>query len=148
MSELSEETAGALRSALGAEHAALWVHGLASAFVEEARVRSALDEAAGEHEELRGAAEQVLRDAQLTPPAAEPAYSPPSHVTDQRSAIAVLITAENDCQIGWRSVLENAENAELRRTALNGLTTAATRETRWRLTIGEQPAVSAFPGKP
>jgi hypothetical protein len=147
VSDLSEQAAGALRTILGAEHAAVWVYGLASAFG-EGRVRSAIDEAMGEHRARRDAAEQVLRSSGQNPPAAQPAYSLPQPVTDQKSAIRALITAENDCQVGWRSVLETTPDAGIRRTALDGLTTSAARATRWRITIGEHPSAQAFPGQP
>lgn len=148
MSELPENSAQSLRSALEAEHAALWVYSLASAFIKEPRVSSAAEEAVDKHTEHRDAAERTLRDAGITPPAGEPAYSLPQQLTDQNSAIRVLVASETDCQIGWRAVLENTEDARLRRTALDALTTASTRATRWRLTVGEQPAAPAFPGKP
>ncbi|MEV0702339.1 ferritin-like domain-containing protein [Saccharopolyspora sp. NPDC050389] len=150
MTELSEEAGNALRSALSAEHAAVWVYGLASAFVSEPRVRSAIGDAMEQHRRLRDTAERVIREAQQTPPAAQPAYDIGEPVGDQKAAIGLLVKAESDCEIGWRSVLENtsAEEAALRGTALDGLTTAAVRATRWRLTIGTQPAAKPFPGQP
>ncbi|CAM05113.1 uncharacterized protein DUF4439 [Saccharopolyspora erythraea NRRL 2338] len=148
MTEMTEEAARALRSALGAEHAAVWVYGLASAFVSESRVRSALDEAMSAHRAQRDEADKLVRDSGQTPPAAQPAYDVGQSLSDQTSAIRVLAKVEHDCQVGWRSVLENSEDPGLRRTALNGLTTAATRATRWRLTIGERPAAPEFPGQP
>jgi hypothetical protein len=148
MSELSEQASGALRDALGAEHAAVWVYGLAGAYVQESRVQSAIDEALGHHRNRRDAAERSLRDAGQEPPSAQPGYAPPEPINDQKSAIRMLVTAENDCQIGWRAVLENSDDPTLRRGALDGLTAAATRAARWRLTIGEQPAAQPFPGSP
>jgi uncharacterized protein DUF4439 len=148
VTELSEETRIALRNALGAEHAALWVYGLASAFAGGARVRSAIDDAAEQHRRLRDTAERALRDAGQTPPAAQPAYDVGEPVGDQKAAIGLLVKAETDCEIGWRSLLENTEDPALRGIALDGLTTSATRATRWRLTIGRQPAAQAFPGQP
>lgn len=148
MSELSDAAIGALRSVLGAENAAVWVYGLASAYVTDKQVKTAVDEAFDEHRGHRDTAERVLRDAGTKPPAAQPAYSLPQPVTDQQSAVQALITAENDCQVGWRSVLENTEDANVRRTALDSLTTSAARSTRWSLTIGAPTAVKPFPGKP
>ncbi len=147
MSTLSEYTANALRDALGAEHASLWVYGLTSAFASESRVRPAISEAMNTHRAQRDSAERLIRDAGMKPPVAQPAYSLPQPVTDQNSAIRALITAETECQIGWRSVLENTQDAGLRRTALDALTASATRATRWRVTVGE-PGVTAFPGSP
>ncbi|RRO16143.1 DUF4439 domain-containing protein [Saccharopolyspora rhizosphaerae] len=146
MSEFSEQVAAALGDALGAEHAALWVYGLAGAFAGEARVRSAVDEALEQHRRLRDTAEQAMRQADLTPTPAQPAYDV-GPVANQSAAIELLITAERDCEVGWRAVLDTTEDRGLRRTALDGLTTAATRATRWRLTLGRQPAVEHLPGQ-
>ncbi|MER7083879.1 protein of unknown function [Saccharopolyspora kobensis] len=147
MTELSDAEGTALRSALSAEHAALWVYGLASAYVGENRVRSAIDDAQEQHRRLRDTAEKVIRGAGQIPPSAQPAYDVGERVSDQDSAIGLLIKAEGDCQVGWRSVLENTDDPGLRGTALDGLTTSATRATRWRLTVGQQPAAQAFPGQ-
>ena len=148
MSELPEPVTTALRSAVRAEHAAVWVYALASAFATESRVRSAIDEATDTHRLYRDRGEQTLRDAGLTPPTAEPAYALPEPVTDQPSAIRMLLTTEHECAVGWRAVLD-AEGAEpWRGLALEALTAAARRGTRWRLTVGEQPAAPPFPGRP
>ncbi|MDI2028429.1 ferritin-like domain-containing protein [Saccharopolyspora sp. TS4A08] len=147
MSELSEQAGKALGDALGAEHAALWVYGLANAFIGETRVRDAVEDSVDQHERLRDTAEQAMREAGLTPTPAQPAYDVGGGVQNQSSAIELLITAEGDCEVGWRSVLDNTEDPGLRRTALDGLTTSAARATRWRLTLGRQPAVEHFPGQ-
>lgn len=146
--ELSQRAEDALRSALRAEQAAIWASGLTRAYATEQRVSSAISEAANTHRARRDAAERLLRDAGATPPPAAPAYRFPGEVNDQRTAIRLLITAEEDCATGWRSALESSEEARIRRTALEGLTAAATRATRWRITIDEQPAARAFPGEP
>lgn len=148
MSELSEATGQALRRAVGAEHAAVWVCGLARALAGQSRVRDLIDETTGAHRAARDTAEAVLRQAGRKPPVAQPAYDVGQPVDDQDSAIEVLIRAETDCETGWRAVLEATEDPNLRRTALNALTGAATRATRWRLTIGAEPAVENFPGRP
>ncbi|RCW39765.1 uncharacterized protein DUF4439 [Halopolyspora algeriensis] len=145
---LSEQASTALRRALGAEHAAVWVYGLAGAFVDEAQAESAVAEAASNHRRFRERTEQLLREAGVEPPVAQPAYSPPQPVTDRNSAIRLLITAESDCATGWRSVLETTKISRIRQHALDGLTTTATQATRWRITIGEQPAALPFPGRP
>lgn len=148
MSELSEAAGQALRAAVSAEHTAVWVYGLASAFANESRVSSAIEEAMREHEQQRDSAEQLARAGGVDPPPPRPAYQLPEQVTDQTSAIRALLTAENDCQVGWRSVLENSEDPTLHRNAVAGLSTSAVRATRWRITIGQQPPVTPFPGQP
>ncbi|MDA3624343.1 ferritin-like domain-containing protein [Saccharopolyspora oryzae] len=147
MTELSEEAGNALRSALDAEHAAVWVYGLTTAYATESRVHNAINDAIEQHKRVRDTAVKVIRGAGQTAPSAQPAYDVGAQVTDQGSAIELLVKAETDCQTGWRSVLENTDDPGLRSTALDGLTTAATRATRWRLTIGQQPAAQAFPGQ-
>lgn len=116
--QLSEQATTALRKALGAEHTAVWVYGVAAAYAEEARVDSAVAEAARNHRRLRERTEQLLREAGIDPPAAEPAYSVPQPVTDQNSAIRMLITAEGDCALGWRSVLETTGASRLDRKSV------------------------------
>lgn len=146
--QLSDATERVLGDALRAEYAAIWVCGLASAFAGEAHVAGAIGESARAHREQRDRAQRLYRSAGMSPPTAHPAYRTPRPLEDQNSAIRVLISAERDCTVGWRAVLERAEPAEVRKLALDGLTTAASRATRWRLTIGDQPAARAFPGDP
>lgn len=145
---LSDQAIASLRNALGAEHAAVWVYGLSTAYAGSPRVESAIDEGTNEHRAHRDTAEGVLQDAGQVPPATQVAYALPNAVTDQTSAIQALVTAEKDCQVGWRSVLEMTDDAGLRRIALDALTVSATRTTRWRITIGARPATQALPGQP
>jgi hypothetical protein len=60
----------------------------------------------------------------------------------------VLVVAEADTAVGWRAVLERTDDAALRRAALEALTVAAVRATRWRRAAGQAPAAPAFPGQP
>lgn len=145
MSELSDAAVGALRGVLGAENAAVWVYGLSTAYVTDGSLKSAIGDAYDEHRGRRDAAEAALRGAGENPPAAQPAYALPQPVTDQSSALQALLTAEHDCQVGWRSALENTEDGSVRRTALDGLTTSAARSTRWSLVLGK-PTPDPFPG--
>lgn len=148
MTALSDQVIASLRNALGAEHAAVWVYGLAAAYGNSPRVGSAIEEGTNAHRAHRDTAESLLQDAGQVPPATQVAYALPNAVTDQTSAIQALVTAERDCQIGWRSVLETTDDAGLRRTALDALTVSAVRATRWRITIGMRPVTQALPGQP
>lgn len=144
---LPGESLSAVQAALGAEHAAIWVYGLVSAFLPGA-FSAAVDEGAAAHRARRDETERLLADAGETPRPPEPAYVPPQPVADQPSALAVLILAETDTAVAWRAVLERTEDAGLRRSALEALTVAAVRATRWRKAAGETPAARAFPGRP
>lgn len=153
MTELSDKASQALRTALNAEHAAVWTYELATAFAGGSKpVADAISEATEVHEGHRDAAQRAIRAAGGSPPVAAPAYALPQQPTDQASAVRVLITAEHECQVAWRAVLESTEpgegGPEVRRTALDALTTAASRETRWRITIDQQPSAITTPGKP
>ena len=142
-----DESLSAVQDALGAEHAAIWVYGLVSAFLPD-QLGAAVNEGATAHRARRDVTERLLADAGETPRPPEPAYVPPQPVTDQPSALAVLVLAESDTAVAWRAVLERTEDAGLRRSALEALTVAAVRATRWREAAGETPAARAFPGRP
>ncbi|WHT17929.1 ferritin-like domain-containing protein [Crossiella sp. CA-258035] len=144
---MEPEALAALQRALAAEHAADWAYGLATAFVKDAQ-QNALRDGATQHRARRDATERLLRDVGATPVPAEPAYAPPQPVTDQPTAITLLVTAETDTAGAWRAVLERTTDANLRRTSLDALTSAAVRATRWRKAGGATPLTVPFPGQP
>ena len=140
------DTADAVQVALGAEHAAVWCYGLIAAFLPAALERlTRMDSDA--HRARRDATIRMLTDAGRRPVAAEPAYRTPSPVTDQTTAIALAQAAEHDSAAAWHSVLERCDDPGLRRTALDGLTDAATRGARWASRSGTRPLVPALPGE-
>ena len=130
------DTAAAVQAALGAEHAAIWCYGLATAFLP-----SALDERA------RVDSGALLTEAGLRPVPAEPAYRTPTPVSDPASATALALAAESDAAAAWRSVLERCDDAGLRRAALDGLSDAALRGAFWAGRSGTRPVVPDFPGR-
>lgn len=138
----------ALQAALAAEHAAVWVYGLAGAFVPD-ELAGQLGEAAVAHQARRDATERTLIDAGARPVPAEPGYLTPEPVTDAASALRLAITAETDAAAAWRSVIERGPaEPGLREAALDALTQAAVRATRWRATAGTTPLTVPFPGQP
>ncbi|HEY0453628.1 ferritin-like domain-containing protein [Actinophytocola sp.] len=144
---LPADSLAAVQAALGAEHAALWVYGLVSAFLPDS-FNAPVAEGTTAHRARRDATERLLADAGATPSPAEPAYVPPKPVTDQASALAVLILAETDTTVAWRAVLERTDDKAVRTAALEALTIAAVRATRWRRAAGQTPATPALPGQP
>ncbi|MGW0520481.1 ferritin-like domain-containing protein [Crossiella sp. NPDC003009] len=144
---MEPEALAALQRALAAEHAADWAYGLATAFVKDTQ-QNALREGTTQHRARRDTTERLLRDVGTTPVPAEPAYAPPQPVTDQPTAITLLVTAETDTAAAWRAVLERTTDANLRRTSLDALTAAAVRATRWRKAGGATPLTVPFPGQP
>ena len=144
---LPPESLEAVQQALGAEHAAVWVYGLVSAFL-PAAFDAPTAEGMTAHRARRDATERLLAAGGVTPRPAEPAYVTPKPVSDQASALGVLITAEVDAGVAWRAVLERTDSADVRRFALEGLTGAAVRAARWRKTAGQTPVAPPMPGLP
>lgn len=143
----------ALQGALAAEHAAIWAYGVVAAFV-PGTLDGQLEEAASAHQARRDAIERVLIDAGAPPVPPEPGYLTPQPVTDAASALRLAITAETDAAAAWRSVVElspverSAADPGLRGAALDALTEAAVRATRWRATASVSPLTVPFPGAP
>ena len=134
-----------LQKALDAEHAAVWVYSLVSAFL-PANYTSGVDEGTAEHKARRDACVRMLTAAGATPDGAEPAYLTPKPVTDATSAKSVVATAEADTSAAWRGVVESTTDSGLRAVALNGLIGSARRGTRWREAAGETPTAVPLPG--
>ncbi len=134
----------AVQEALGAEHAAVWTYGLVSAFISQQA--AAVAEGANAHRARRDTTERWLRDQGATPRPPAPAYRPPQPVDSAAAAIAALVAVETDACVAWRGVLERTEDAALRASALDALTTSAVRATRWRKAAGMTPMSITFPG--
>lgn len=148
MNQSMNQVVEALQAALAAEHAAVWVYGLVGAFVPDA-LGGQLDEAVAAHRAQRDATERMLIDTGARPVPAEPGYLTPEPVTDTASALRLAITAETDAAAAWRSVVEHSPaEPGLRRAALDALTRAAVRATRWRAAAGATPLTVPFPGTP
>jgi hypothetical protein len=139
------DTRSAVQAALGAEHAAVWSSGLATAYLPPEE-QAALADAALAHRERRDALVALCEAAGVTPAPAAAAYATPRPVTDAASAAALLALAEDDTAVGWRAVLERTDDADLRRTGVAGVVSAATVGVRWRGLAGAQPLVPSFPG--
>lgn len=134
----------AVQTALGTEHAALWTYGMVSAFLGDQA--AAVAEGANAHRARRDTTERWLRDHAATPTPPAAAYLPPAPVSDGPSALAALIAVEQDTCAAWRGVLERTDDPALRTSALESLTTAAVRATRWRKIVGTNPASITMPG--
>ncbi|HVV09542.1 ferritin-like domain-containing protein [Amycolatopsis sp.] len=139
------EAVGPLQKALDAEHAAVWVYALVSAFV-TSNYTASVSDGANEHRNRRDACVRMLDAAGVTPDGAEPAYITPKPVTDSTSAKSVVASAEADAAAAWRGVLEGTDDENLRKVALVALLGSARRGTRWRVAAGESPAAVALPG--
>lgn len=146
--QLSGEAVDALQRALAAEHAAVWVYGLVTAFLPDG-YSHALQRDTTAHRALRDNTERLLRDAGVTPRVAAPSYQPPKPVTDERSAAALVASAESDAATAWHAVLARSDpdgSGQVRTSAVDALSGAAVRGTAWRDAAGRSPAAVALPG--
>ncbi|MEV6913081.1 ferritin-like domain-containing protein [Amycolatopsis sp. NPDC051071] len=144
--QLNQEGTEAVQQALAAEHAAIWVYGLVSAYL-PAAFTSAVARGAGEHVKRRDVCERMLSAAGQTPPGPEAAYVPPKPVTEANSAMELVATAESDVTAAWLGVIDRTDDAALRGTALNALIGSARRGTAWRAEFGAKPVAIAMPGQ-
>lgn len=142
---IPSEAVEPLQTALDAEHAAVWVYSLVSAFLPSNYV-AGTTEGSAEHESRRDACVRMLTAAGATPHVAEAAYITPRPVTDGASAKTVVATAESDTMVAWQGVLDNTDDAELRAVALRAVLGSARRGTRWRQDAELSPTVVALPG--
>ncbi|WP_410613492.1 ferritin-like domain-containing protein [Amycolatopsis sp. lyj-109] len=140
------EAVDPLQVALAAEHAAVWVYGLVSAFL-PGEFGDAEKSGAAEHALRRDFLQTTLSAAGATPVAPEAAYVPKNPVTDAKSASRVVATAEADCASAWLAVIDHTDDAGLRTAALHALVAASRRGTPWRSEAGEKPVAIALPGR-
>lgn len=136
----------ATQLALAAEHAAVWVYGLVSAFL-PASLAADVSQGAKAHRARRDDVEALIRSAGQVPVTAAPAYLTPRPVTDAASAVTVAVAAESDVAGAWRALLERTDQPPLRRLALAGLVDATVRGAQWRRSAGTTPLVPIFPGQ-
>ncbi|MQA14634.1 MAG: DUF4439 domain-containing protein [Pseudonocardiaceae bacterium] len=137
----------ALQAALATEHAAVWAYGVVAAFAADRR-DAAVAEATATHRSRRDATERLLSDAGVDPVPAEPGYRVPVPVTDPVSAVQLAVTVETDTAQVWRAVIERSSATGVRSAALEALTGAAVRATRWRAVLEDTPPTVPFPGRP
>jgi hypothetical protein len=145
--KLAPESVNALQQALAAEHAAIWVYGLVSAFLPTDYSRAVAD-GSTEHVKRRDYCVRVLTAAAATPVSPEPAYVTPKPVSDAATAKSVVATAESDTAAAWRGVVEGTDDVGLRTMATSALIASARRGTPWRMDSGEKPFAVALPGQP
>ena len=135
----------AAQAALGAEHAAIWSSGLASAFLSAVDAQ-ALADAALAHRQRRDALVGLLEAAGARAAPSAAAYATPRPVTDGASAAALLVVAEDDVTTAWRSLLDRTDDRDLRTAGVAAMVAATTAGARWRARAGVAPLVPPLPG--
>ncbi|NVI92331.1 ferritin-like domain-containing protein [Actinomadura sp. BRA 177] len=132
-----------VRTALAAEHAALYGYGVLGA-----RLSGSLRETAKEmwdgHRAQRDELESILSGE---PVPAAPAYRLPVRVTDARSAARLAAALEDDLVAAYVG-LAGLSSPDLRAFAADSAQRAAARAARWRQKAGVAVPRDAFPGLP
>jgi hypothetical protein len=139
----STSDARAVRTALAAEHAALYGYGVLGARLSGTLRKTAKDMWNG-HRAQRDELESVL-SAEPVPAAA--AYRLPVRVTDARSAARLAAALEDDLVAAYVGVA-GLSAPDLRAFAADSAQRAAARAARWREKAGVAVPRDAFPGLP
>ncbi|MCZ4550376.1 ferritin-like domain-containing protein [Gordonia rubripertincta] len=138
-------TTDALTVALTAENAAIFAYGVVAAYAASSRSQT-IAEYTAEHRSRREELVAALTAAQAEVPAAAAGYDLSAPITDPASALTVALTAEEDCAVAYRALIEQAEDVGARRLGLGGLTDSAGRAANWRLVLRISPVTVALPG--
>jgi len=134
----------ALRTALQAEHAAIYGYGAVGAHL-TGDLREVARQAENAHRNRRDEVALRVEAGGGGFVAAQPAYALPFEVTDARSAMALAVRLEEGSAGAWREVL-SATDGDDRRLALDALIACAVMATRWRKAGQIEPLTLPFPG--
>jgi hypothetical protein len=135
----------ALAAVLAGEHAAIYGYGVIGAHV-SGNDLSMVKSAQRDHEQSRDALTAKLIAARVSAPAASAAYQLPFAVSDSASARKLAVLLEERVAGLWRAAVAPTQGAD-RQLAVQALTAAAVRATRWReRATPNGPATVAFPG--
>ena len=129
---------------LAAEHQAVYAYGVLGAHLDERRRVLALS-AYDTHRTERDTLLARLQARQLPTPG--PALSYALTVISPGSAAHQAISLEEGLSVLWLDLVSVAESADVRQLAVQGLSGAAVRATRWRQVAGVQPLTLPFPGQ-
>lgn len=140
------ETA-ALRTALSAEHAAVWGYGVVGAALHgNAQAQAAASQAA--HRDVRDQLTALLDDRKAEPVPAQAAYALPFPVVSAVDAAKLAVVLEDGAASAWVLVLGRAVKRDIRKFAVDTLGATEVRAVGWRGAAGQKPVTSAFPGLP
>jgi hypothetical protein len=134
----------ALRSALAAEHAAIFGYGVVGAYVSGA-ARDSARQAETAHRDRRDQVALRIEAAGGAIVGAQGSYALPFPVNDASSAVRLAAQLEEGTAGAWREALSGT-TGEDRALALDALIACAVQATRWRKAAGISPTTVTFPG--
>ncbi|AGZ45456.1 ferritin-like domain-containing protein [Actinoplanes friuliensis] len=135
-----------LAAALSAEEAAIYAYGSLGVKLTGEGDRTEARAAEATHRARRDVLVSRLSALKASTAPAPAGYDLPFEVTDRASALKLAIQVEDGVAQAWRSVLPASEGPD-RATALNALTDAAVRATRWRRLGEVTPVTMPWPGR-
>jgi hypothetical protein len=124
----------ALRTALAAEHAAVFVHGALGAQTSQSAEPTLYAGLAAAYTEHRARRDQLVRmvlDEGVEPLAAEPAYELPADLSTPDLVMRTALRLERSCAESYAYLVANSPQ-ERRRWAVNALVMTAVRELAFR----------------
>ncbi|HEY0506694.1 MAG TPA: ferritin-like domain-containing protein [Blastococcus sp.] len=135
----------ALRTALAAEHAAVWGYGVVGAALGVAgQGAAAASETA--HRDVRDQVTALLTDRRADIVGAQGGYALPFPVLSEIDAATLAATLEEGVADAWVRVLDQAAERSTRELAVEVLSAAEVRAVRWRTAAGQTSVTRPFPG--
>lgn len=135
----------ALCAALANEHAVIYGYGMVSARCAP-EVNTLVSFALNQHRERRDQAISMLTGRSVTAPLAAAGYLLPMPVNTPTDAEKLAVRMEQDTEVAWRAVVEQAGSSDDRTFGVTALTQSAVLCARWKQQLGEWPITTAFPG--
>jgi hypothetical protein len=136
-----------LAAALAAEEAAIYAYGLIGVKLTRPGEITEARTAEATHRNRRDVLVSDLAEVNASTGPAPAGYELPFPVTDRTGAFKLAIHVEDGVAAAWRAVLSVTTGSD-RGSALDALTDAAVRATRWRRLAGVTPVTLPFPGRP
>jgi hypothetical protein len=137
----------ALRTALAAEHAAVWGYGVVGAALDpSAQGLAAVSETA--HRDVRDRVVELLAERGAEPVGAEGGYALPFPVLSGTDASALAVVLEDGVAAAWVRVLDQSAERSTRELAVGVLGATEVRAVSWRVAAGQTPVTRPFPGLP
>lgn len=135
----------ALQEALESEHAIIWAYGVIGAVVSDPQI-PAVTAADTRHRTRRGELEAIIRGLGQEPAPSQPAYTLPSPVTDEASALSAAAHLEEAAAKQWRYCTGRVSTEGTRAFCVDALIESTGAMLSWRAAAGEGVSVPAFPG--
>jgi uncharacterized protein DUF4439 len=135
----------ALCAALTTEHAVIYGYGIVSAHCQP-DVNSLVSFALNQHRVRRDQVIAMLAGRSVSAPVAAAGYQLPMPVNNSTDANRLAVRMENDTEVAWRAVIEQAQAPEDRKFGVTALTQSAVLAARWKQVVGDWPITTAFPG--